>query len=182
MAAALKTYGYPGFSLQKNGFETFLAVIVNQQLSSKVAAVILARVMALIPACNAPSLLELPDQALRDAGLSWRKVEYAKGLARAIVDGEFDPEALRGMDDEEAIQSITRLRGFGRWSAENFLIFSLGRPDIFPADDLILQLALQKLKRMRTRPTPAVARKKVAHWAPWRSAGSLFLWHCLDNR
>lgn len=182
IAAALKTYGYPGFSLQKNGFETFLAVIVNQQLSSKVAAVILARVMALIPACNAPSLLELPDQALRDAGLSWRKVEYAKGLARAIVDGEFDPEALRGMDDEEAIQSITRLRGFGRWSAENFLIFSLGRPDIFPADDLILQLALQKLKRMRTRPTPAVARKKVAHWAPWRSAGSLFLWHCLDNR
>lgn len=182
MAKALELHGYPGFSLQKNGFEALLAVIVNQQLSSKVAAVILARVMALLPVCDAPVLLKLPDQALRDAGLSWRKVEYAKGLAQAIVDGTFDPQALHAMDDEEAIQSITRLRGFGRWSAENFLIFSLGRPDIFPADDLILQLSLQKLKRMKAKPTAEIARKKVAHWSPWRSAGSLFLWHCLDNR
>ncbi|MBN1378679.1 MAG: DNA-3-methyladenine glycosylase 2 family protein [Gammaproteobacteria bacterium] len=177
MAQALEIHGYPTMSLQPRGFETFLCTIINQQLSSKAAATILARVMALLPVCSAKSLLRLPDQILRDAGLSWRKVEYLKGLAQAIESGDFEPESLEELDDEEAIESITRLRGFGRWSAENYLIFSMGRRDIFPADDLIIQTALQKIKRMRTRPTAKAARKKVQHWAPWRSVGALFLWH-----
>jgi DNA-3-methyladenine glycosylase II len=181
MAAALEIHGYPTMSLQPCGFETFLTTIVNQQLSTKAAATILSRVMALLPVCDAGSLLKLSDQTLRDAGLSWRKVEYAKGLARAIDNGEFVPESLADMDDDEAIESITKLRGFGRWSAEIYLMFSLGRRDIFPADDLIIQVALQKLKRMKTKPTPKIARQKVAHWSPWRSVGSLFLWHSINS-
>lgn len=177
MAAALEVHGYPTLRLQPGGFEMLMTMIVNQQLSTKVAAVILSRVKALLPVCDASSLLKIPDQDLRHAGLSWRKVEYTKGLAQAIVSGELNPELLHRMSDDEAIESIMRLRGFGRWSAENYLIFSMGRPDIFPADDLIIQTSLQKVKRMKTRPTAKIARQKVKHWAPWRSLGALFLWY-----
>ena len=181
IAKALEAYGYPKTRIQPAGFETFLATIVSQQISVKAAASILSRVKALLPTIDAPSLLTVPNAELRAAGLSARKMEYLQGLARAIVSGEFSPEVLNEMDDDSAIESITRLRGFGRWSAEIYLMFSLGRPDIFPADDLILLNTLQKLKRLRTRPTPKVARGKVAHWAPWRSVGSLFLWHYHHN-
>ena len=116
-------------------------------------------------------------QALRDAGLSWRKIEYAKGLAEAELAGTFSADGLAHLSDDEAIAAITQLRGFGRWSAEIYLMFSLQRPDIFPADDLALRVALGRLKGMEDKPTPKQARQLVEPWAPWRSVGSLFLWH-----
>lgn len=177
VAGALEVIGYPKPRLRPGGFETFLETIVSQQLSVKAAATILTRVKALLPVCDAETLLAVSTERLRAAGLSQRKVEYTQGLARAIVEGEFAPESLGEMDDDGAIEAITRLRGFGRWSAEIYLMFSLGRPDIFPADDLILQVSLQKVKRLRTKPTSRIARQKVEHWGPWRSVGSLFLWH-----
>ncbi len=177
MAKALEQHGYPKTYTKTSGFEALLTAIVNQQLSTKAAATILARVKALLPECCAESLLQLEGNALRSAGLSWRKVEYAQGLAQAIQCGEFSPDKLRKMDDANAINAITALRGFGRWSAEIYLMFSLGRPDIFPADDLIIRVSLQKIKRLKSQLTPTMARKKVEHWAPWRSVGSLFLWH-----
>lgn len=177
VARVLEDIGYPKPRLRPAGFETFLETIVSQQISVKAAASILARVRSLLPVCDAASLLAVPTDGLRAAGLSQRKVEYLQGLARAIAEGEFSPDSLCDMDDESAIESIVRLRGFGRWSAEIYLMFSLGRPDIFPADDLILQVSLQKVKKLRARPTPKVARRKVEHWGPWRSVGSLFLWH-----
>ncbi|MFT5082387.1 MAG: DNA-3-methyladenine glycosylase II [Lentisphaeria bacterium] len=131
-----------------------------------------------LSAIDAPSLLAIKEEKLRAAGLSQRKTEYAKGLARAIVAGEFDPDALEQMTDENAIIAITPLRGFGRWSAEVYLMFSLGRADLFPADDLITLHSLTKLKRCGQKLTPKAARQMVEHWAPSRSAGSLLLWHC----
>ena len=136
----------------------------------------MGRVRTLLPDIRPDKLLALPDGSLRGAGLSGRKVEYATNLAKAIVDGHFVPEQLSALDDASAIQEIVALRGFGRWSAEIYLMFSLQRRDIFPADDLALRLALQKLKGMDARPTPKQSRELVAQWAPWRSVGSLFLW------
>jgi len=81
------------------------------------------------------------------------------------------------MDDDTAIGAITQIRGFGRWSAEVYMMFSLQREDIFPADDLILLTSLQNLKTLPDRPTPKVARDLIQHWSPWLSTGSLFLWH-----
>jgi DNA-3-methyladenine glycosylase II len=81
------------------------------------------------------------------------------------------------MDDAQAIRSITALRGFGDWSAEIYLMFSLQRSDIFPANDLALQIALQRLKGLEQRPDEKQTRSLIEHWSPWRSAGSLFLWH-----
>lgn len=173
---AFKALGPPPVRMSPRGFETFLFIIVSQQLSTKVATVIMQRVVSLMQCVTPEKLIGVADQDLRDAGLSWRKIEYAKGLAEAVHKGDLDIEGLEKLSDEEAIKAITNLRGFGRWSAEIYLMFSLERKDIFPADDLGLLVALGQLKGLADKPTPRQARELVKHWMPWRSVGSLFLW------
>jgi len=174
---ALSDYGYPAPRVRPQGFETFLSTIVGQQISTEAAKAIMQRLYALLPDMEAESLCQLSFEELRAAGLSKRKVEYAQGLALAIVDGSLDVDGLANLDDQSAIEAITALRGFGVWSAEIYLMFSLQRVDIFPANDLALQVALQKLKGIENRPNEKQAREIIEHWSPWRSAGSLFLWH-----
>lgn len=177
IAHAYAQIGAPAPRHRPPGFETFLSTIVSQQISTEAARAIMGRVVACLPEVSAHGILDVDDQLLRQAGLSFRKIEYAKGLAGAMVSGAFDMDSLNTLSDEDAIQAITTLRGFGRWSAEIYLMFSLGREDIFPADDLALQIALQRLKKIPERLTPKRARGLVSHWSPCRSAGSLFLWH-----
>ena len=177
VADGLSVVGYPKPRVRVEGFETLLSIIVSQQISTEAAAAIMARVRSLLPDMQAGELLALPEGTLREAGLSNRKVEYAVGLAHAIQDGSLAVGDFNTLDDDEVVAQITALRGFGRWSAEIYLMFCLRRKDVFPADDLALLIALHKLKRMRSRPSPAKAREKIRHWAPYRSAGSLFLWH-----
>ena len=173
---AFKALGAPPARISPPGFETFLSTIVSQQLSTKVAAVIMQRVVTLLGDVTPEKLTEVSDEALRGAGLSWRKVEYAKGLAEATLNGSFNIAALNELSDEDAIKEITKLKGFGRWSAEIYLMFSLRREDIFPADDLGILVALGRLKNLPDRPTPKVEREMVKHWSPFRSIGTLFLW------
>ena len=177
VARALEAVGLPEPRTRPAGFSTLLATIVGQQISAEAARTILGRVEALLADPSPEALLRLRNPSLRKAGMSMRKVEYAKGLAKAIVSGEFDVDGLADLDDEEAIEAITALRGFGRWSAEIYLMFSLGRRDIFPSGDLALRVAAGRLKGMEERPTPRQADELVAHWSPYRSAGALFLWH-----
>lgn len=177
IARALPQVGAPSPRERDRGFATFFSTIVSQQISTEAARAIMGRVNTLLPELHAKAIIDIEGQALRDAGLSWRKVEYAKGLAEAELAGTFSADGLEHLSDEEVIAAITALRGFGRWSAEIYLMFSLKRPDVFPADDLALRVALGRLKGLDDKPTPAKARQMVAHWAPWRSVGSLFLWH-----
>jgi DNA-3-methyladenine glycosylase II len=169
--------GAPAPRQRDQGFATFFSTIVSQQLSTEAARAIMGRVNTLLPELHAQAVMDVEGQALRDAGLSWRKIEYAKGLAEAELAGTFSADGLEQLSDDEAIAVITQLRGFGRWSAEIYLMFSLKRLDIFPADDLALRVALGRLKGMDDKPTPRQARQLVEHWSPWRSVGSLFLWH-----
>ncbi|WP_299196228.1 DNA-3-methyladenine glycosylase 2 family protein [uncultured Amphritea sp.] len=177
IARALPQTGAPAPRVRASGFAALLAIIIGQQVSTEAAAAIRGRVETLLADITAERLLAVDDQALRDAGMSWRKIEYANGLADAVVDKTLDLESLTHLPDDEAINTISSLRGFGRWSAEIYLMFSLQRQDIFPADDLALLVALGRLKRLQQKPTPKQARDMIAHWAPYRSAGSLFLWH-----
>ncbi len=177
VANALAAFGPPPPRLRPKGFEAFLSIIVSQQISTNVARVIMGRVVNLLPEVSADALMATEDTALREAGLSYRKIEYAKSLAGAVQSKSFDVKGLEAMSDETAIKAITALRGFGRWSAEIYLMFSLQREDIFPADDLALLVALGRLKNLDCKPTPKQARNLIAHWAPYRSIGSLFLWH-----
>ena len=177
VAQALKRVGYPEPRIRPVGFKALLSIIVSQQISTGAAQSIMGRVRALLPEISAPATLALSDGALRKAGLSGRKVEYVNSLAQAIVTGQFDPIALEQQADSQVIASICMLRGLGRWSAEVYLMFSLQRPDVFPAGDLALRRALQKLKGWDNRPSADETRTAVAHWMPWRTVGSLFLWH-----
>jgi len=169
--------GMPEARARSKGFETFLSTIIGQQLSTKAAQSIMARVLDLMDEPTPEQFIKIPPQTLRDAGLSFRKIEYTQGLASAVLEGSFDIDGLESLSDEDAIKEITKLRGLGRWSAEIYLMFSLGRKDIFPADDLGILVGLQLLKGLDSKPTAKQAREMVGHWAPWRSAGALCLWH-----
>ena len=177
VANALPTFGYPEPRIRPAGIETFFSIVVGQQLSTHAAAAIMGRVRELLPELNAQSILSKTDEELRGAGLSKQKIAYVKGLAEAILSGSFDTDILADLDDETAIKTITALKGFGPWSAEIYLMFSLQREDIFPSGDLALLIALQKLKGLDEKPTPKEAQAIIRHWSPWRSVGSLFLWH-----
>ena len=177
VAEALKEFGYPAPRLRPAGFETFFSIVVSQQLSPHSAAAIMGRARTLLPEINAENVLKLGEGQLRGIGLSQQKVSYVEGLSRAVIAGDFIPETLAELDNDTAIKKIMALKGFGPWSAEIYLMFSLQRTDIFPSGDLALLVALQKLKGMDEKPTPEQARQIIAHWSPWRSVGSLFLWH-----
>jgi len=174
---ALSAYGKPKPRIRPEGFETFVNTVVAQQISTHAANAIMGRVRKRLPRLTPRTLMKVSDEDLRSAGLSFRKIEYLRGLAEAELSGRLGIKRLGELNDEEAIERIMQLRGFGRWSAEIYLMFSLGRRDIFPADDLALQVALGRLKGLDKRPTAKEARRLTEDWAPYRSAASLFLWH-----
>lgn len=177
VAIGLDLVGYPPPRIRPHGFSTLLNIIVGQQISTKAAASILGRLLDAMGENTAPALLNLNIDEIRAAGMSQRKAEYAQGVANAIVSGALDIEALPTMEDDIAIKELVKLRGIGQWSGEIYAMFSLGRTDVFPADDIALQEALKRLKRLNERPTGKAIRPLVAHWSPWRSVGALFLWH-----
>lgn len=177
VADALSEYGYPAPRPREGGYEAFLTTIISQQISIQAARTITERVFAALGEVTPRATLKTSDIILRGAGLSQRKLEYARGLAEAVISKRFRIDELSNMDDDQAIEHIVQLKGFGVWSAEIYLLFSLGRRNIFPADDLIIRTALKKLKRKRKTLTAALSRDLVKKWAPQKSAGSLFLWH-----
>ena len=174
---ALAVYGKPTPRQRPEGFETFVNTVVAQQISTHAASAIMGRVKKLLPRCTPRMLLKAIEVDLRAAGLSFRKIEYLQGLAEAELSGALGIKTLGSLSNEEAIDRIVQLRGFGRWSAEIYLMFSLDRRDIFPADDLALQVALGRLRKLDHRPTARESRKLTESWAPYRTAASLFLWH-----
>ncbi len=171
-------------SPQDDYFFTVLDAIASQQLSSKVAATIVGRIRALVPGQDTPTaeqIFAIPDQTLRDVGLSWAKVSYIKDLAKRVVSGELDLVHVSQMDDEEIIKELVAVKGIGRWTAEMFLLFSLGRPDVFAVDDYGLRAAMKRLYNLPDLPKPAPMREIAEPWRPYRSYASLYLWRSLDN-
>jgi DNA-3-methyladenine glycosylase II len=183
IAAALEQVGYPAERrLDEPSYRHFVRIIVGQQLSVKAAATIFGRLEAAMDADFTPGrLLAMSDAELRGLGLSHQKIGYARGLSNAVLEGRLVPSALSDLPDEDVIEQITRLKGFGRWSAEMFLLFSLGRPDVWPADDLAIQAGLHRLKNMRARPDRKRADAVARPWRPYRGAVAIFVWHYYSN-
>jgi len=163
--------------VRASGFPGLLQAIVGQQISNQAAAAIWRRLHALPGALEPATLLALPDEALRQVGLSRPKVAHARSLAAAIASGALDPAALASLDDEPAIAAISAVRGLGRWTAEIYLLFALGRHDVFPAGDLALAAAAADLKALPARPAPAALRQLADAWRPHRALAARLLWH-----
>lgn len=159
------------------GFPGLLQAIVGQQISNQAAAAIWARVRALPGALDPAGLAGLSDEVLRGAGLSRPKVAHARSLAAAFLDRTLDEARLACLGDDAAIAAIASVRGLGPWTAEIYLLFALGRPDVFPAADLALAAAVADLKRLGARPKPAELRALAEAWRPARGLAARLLWH-----
>jgi DNA-3-methyladenine glycosylase II len=169
---------------QRNDHLTALAgSIVSQQLSTKAAATIFGRFTALFPdgaSLSAPAIVRLDDQTLRSVGLSGQKVRYMRDLCERIIDGRLLLDEIESLDDEAVIERLTEVKGFGRWTAEMFLMFRLHRPDVLPVDDLGIVNAVQRLYRLRKRPDAKKLNKIGEAWRPYRSVASWYLWQSLN--
>jgi DNA-3-methyladenine glycosylase II len=177
LAAARARIGDPALRTRDPGFVTLLDVIVGQQLSTASAGAIRARVHALVQPLTPESYLAMPPERLLKAGLSRQKLAYSRDLAAAALDGRVDFDRLHAHEDEDAIAHLISIKGIGRWTAEIYLLFSLGRCDVWPAEDLALQVGLQHLKQLDERPRGKVMRALGEAWRPWRGVGAYFLWH-----
>lgn len=175
-AAILATAGPPCFPLRPSGFPTLLHIILEQQVSIDAAAAMFRRLRELCVPLVPATFLALDEPVLKRCGFSRQKIGYARNLAERILDGGCDLDALASLPDEAAAVQLCKLKGIGRWTAQVYLLFALGRPDIWPADDLGLQLAIQRLRNLRERPKPGELVAWAEAWRPWRSVAACLLW------
>jgi len=178
---AIARVGYPEPRIRARGYATLLRTIVGQQVSVAAAASVWAKLEALLGDDMPPQdLLEADFDALRACGLSRQKQGYARSLCELVVTGELNLHALPE-DDEAAIAELTKIKGIGRWSAEIYLLFAEGRPDIWPAGDLAVQAGMAKLLGLEERPDEKQARALAEDWRPHRGAAAIFTWQCYNN-
>lgn len=181
IARALARAGYPEPRLRPTGYQTLLRTIVGQQVSVASADAVWRKLEAELGADTpAHDLLARDFDALRACGLSRQKQGYARSLCELVTAGELDLAALPA-DDEAAIAQLTRIKGIGRWSAEIYLLFAEGRPDVWPAGDLAVQAGLAKLLELEARPDEKATRALAEPWRPHRGAVAIFTWHCYNN-
>ncbi len=161
-------------------FKSLCGIIVGQQLSTKAADTIFSRFNALFNESPTPKkVLNTLAVDLRNVGLSNAKVKYVKDLALKIDTGELDLTALHTLSDEEVSNNLIKVKGIGTWSAEMFLIFNLGRANVFSYKDLGLLHGIEKLYSKQKTDLQGVS-LIVEKWAPYKSYGSIALWHSLD--
>lgn len=163
-------------------FDALLRSIVYQQLSGKAAATIHGRVLKLVgDGEGAPKrIVATSHDEFRAAGLSNAKATYVRNLAEHVLDGSLPVESLHELSDEDIIAALTQVKGIGKWSAQMFLMFRLGRPDVLPELDLGVQKGIQRAYRLRKLPTPAQVVRRGAKWAPYRTVGSWYMWRVLE--
>ena len=178
--AALTHVGYPQPRIRARGYTTLLRTIVGQQVSVAAANSIWNKLEARLGSgCAADTILASDHEELRNCGLSAQKQSYAKSLAAMVLANEINFDRLP-VDDEEAIVLLTRIKGVGRWSAEIYLLFAEGRPDIWPAGDLAVQEAIGRILQLSERPKEKATRTLAEPWCPHRGAAAILAWHCYN--
>jgi DNA-3-methyladenine glycosylase II len=157
--------------------------IISQQLSVKAGNTILQRFKNFFPkgVISPEKILELSDETIRSAGLSYGKISYLKDLASKIVSKEIILENLKTMSDEDVTHELVKIKGIGPWTAEMFLMFALKRQDVFSAGDLGLRNAIQKIYNLKAKPTVEQLQEISSKWIPYRTYASRILWKSLDN-
>ena len=174
--AILDRAGAPRFRRRRNGFATLLHIILEQQVSIDAAAAMHRRLSGLCQPLAPEPFLALDDSTLRACGFSRQKMDYARRLAQAVASGAFDFGRLEAAEDGAVLADLIGLKGIGRWSAEIYLIFALGRSDVWPAADLGLQLAVADCLGLDSRPGERELREIGDAWAPWRSVAACLFW------
>jgi DNA-3-methyladenine glycosylase II len=174
--AILERAGMPRFRRRRNGFPTLLHMILEQQVSIDAAAAMHRRLVELSRPLEPAPFLALDDATLRSCGFSRQKMDYARRLAAAVASGEFDFAGLAAADDHAAAAALIALKGIGRWTADVYLLFALGRSDIWPAGDLGLQFGIAECLGLAERPSEQAVRELGEAWRPWRSVAACLFW------
>lgn len=170
-------HGYPRRFSRPATFQTLILLILEQQVSLDSARAAYDRLDELIPGVQAAHLAALSDRQLRDVGFSRQKTRYARALAQRVLDARLDPAALASLSDDEVRAELTAVPGVGPWTADVFLMSSLGRPDIWPTGDRALQVATAEALQLAAPPAPAVLAEIGERWRPHRTAAAQILWH-----
>ena len=182
LAKIIERVGDYKIKKRKNHFATLIEAIISQQLANAAAEAILRRFKGLYPKFPKPiQILNTTDSILQSAGLSKMKIEYLKDLAKKVERGQIKIKTLSKMNNDEIISQLTQVKGIGRWTAEMFLIFSLGRQDILPVGDLGLRKGVQMAFSLPELPKPKEVEEIGMRWKPYRSVATWYLWKSLQK-
>lgn len=176
LSELIEHYGELELESGKNPFRRLVVSIVNQQLSTQSAEAIRERLFESFTV-EPKTLLEADEEALNDIGLSRQKIEYIRSAAEHFIEDDLDRGRFKNMSDEEVVEELTDIRGIGDWTAKMFLIFVLGREDVFPVEDLGIRRAMEQLYGIEDRQE---MEEKAEEWRPYRSLASLYLWRAVD--
>ncbi|MGD9340206.1 MAG: hypothetical protein PVG76_04695 [Chromatiales bacterium] len=173
--------GMPPLWSRQPGFATLVSIVLEQQVSLASARATFDRLLAEVEELNAAAFLGLTEETLRQCGFSRQKSRYCRGIAEAVHDGQLDLQALSGLSDESVRERLVAITGIGPWTANIYLLMALGRRDVWPVGDLALAIAVQRVKRLETRPSAADMEAIGEAWRPWRSVASRLLWQSYLN-
>ena len=180
----VKKLGLIEFEAGGDPFESLVEAIISQQLSGKSARSIFNKLKALVRSetIDAQTLKKIPASKLRKAGVSPQKSRYLKDLSSQVVNGALDLDSLKMKPDDEVVRILDEAKGIGPWTAQMFLLFTLGRPDILPINDLGIQMAIRRVYSLRKLPTAKKIQQIASKWHPYCSIASLYLWHSKDAK
>ncbi|OKH51615.1 hypothetical protein NIES2101_17755 [Calothrix sp. HK-06] len=182
LAEIIQTYGYPPNWIREKGFIGLIRIILGQQVSVASANAIFKKLELLVNPLTPENFVTFDDSQLQSAGLSRQKIVYTRALAAAITSKQLDLDKLELGDEAILRAELTKIKGIGNWTVDIYLMMSLQRPDAFPASDLGVILAYQKLKDLPTRPTPQQLEVIAEKWCPWRAIATRILWHYYLNK
>lgn len=182
LKSLIETHGSLDWDYEVNLFDDLISSIVSQQLSVKAADTIYKRFKNLFGGVTPTpeQILEVPDEKIRECGISYSKIKYIKGIAKAVKEGGLDISGLPNLSDQKAVEELTKLKGIGLWTAEMFLMFSLKREDIFSLGDIGLRNAVARLYNIDRDDLKKIEEISLK-WSPYRTHASRYLWKSLDN-
>ena len=184
MEKLIDKFGPPNFNLMNNYYESLIRSIVYQQLSGKAASIIYERLLDLFVFDIYPEpkdILAVSIETLRSSGLSYQKVNYIRDLSEKWQDGTMNLTDIDSMTDEEISSELIKVKGIGQWTADMFLMFTLGRPDVFPFGDLGIQKGVMIITNMNRLPTQKEMERKTKKWQPYRTVAAWYLWKLVDG-
>lgn len=182
MNSLVEEFGPPPLWQRTQSLETLIHVVLEQKVSLASAKAVMLRVKKLAPTLSAMEFLAVPESALRDAGVSERKVSYCRSIAEALLTGELDLKALRRCSNEEVMHSLTRIRGIGPWTAGVYLLMAMRRSDAWASGDRALVVSYAQCTGTENIPSYPELDDIANRWAPYRGVAARVLWHAYLSR
>jgi DNA-3-methyladenine glycosylase II len=174
----VKKHGLFEFACETDPFESLVEAVISQQLNGSAARSIFTKLKSSLDnePVTAQSLIDLPQSKFRKAGVSPQKIRYLRDLSARVINEQLRLKDLGSMSDDEAVRTLDEVKGIGPWTAQMFLLFTLGRSDVLPVDDLGIQISIRKVYALRKRPSRERIRQIAENWHPYCSIASLYLW------